>query len=61
MLFVYVSGLKGPEPQKWHGKPTNGAGVSPTSLQSIELPEHYELLPLAQLAQLYPFKGDPNA
>jgi hypothetical protein len=61
VMFVYVRGLKGPVPQKWHGKPTNGAGVSPTTLQSTELPDHYADIPLAQLTQLYPFKGDPNS
>lgn len=61
IFFVYTQSIKGPVPQKWHNKPTNGAGASPTPLQSTELPDAYADIPIAQLVQLYPFKGDPNA
>lgn len=31
--FVYVQGLKGPEPQVWHEKPFSAAGRPPVPLQ----------------------------
>lgn len=57
VFFVYVHSLRGPEPQRWVEKPTNGAGVSKAPLQCIELPDTYAELPLQQLVQLYPYKG----
>jgi hypothetical protein len=57
VTFAYVQGLRGPEPQRWEDKPTNGAGVSKSSLQSVELPDTYAALPLEQLVMLYPYKG----
>lgn len=60
VTFAYVSSIKGPVPQKWHGLPTNGAGASPTPLQSIDLPDAYDDIPLDQLVKLYPYKGAPQ-
>lgn len=57
ITFAYVQGLKGPEPQKWHDKPTNGAGASRTPLYSVDLPDSYADIPLEQLAVLYPYHG----
>lgn len=57
VLFVYVQGLRGPEPQRWNGRLTNGAGKAKETLQEIELPDTYAELPLQQLVQLYPYKG----
>ncbi len=57
VLFVYVAGLKGPEPQLWAERPKNGAGVSKPTLQEVELPDTYAELPLAQLITLYPYQG----
>lgn len=60
ILFVYVPGMRGPEPQRWAEAPKNGAGVAKKPLQSIQLPDTYPELPLEQLVQLYPYKGAPN-
>lgn len=57
VTFVYVQGLRGPEPQRWHGPPTNGAGVARRSLQSVELTDAYGELTLEQLTRLFPYKG----
>ena len=58
--FVYVQGLKGPEPQVWHDTPFKAAGAPVTPLQSVELADIYAGLPLSQLETLYPYKGAPN-
>lgn len=57
IAFVYVRGLKGPEPQLWHEAPTNGAGLSTRPLQSVELPDAYAALRLDELVKHYPYKG----
>ncbi len=59
MFFVYVSGLKGPVPQLWKTRPTNGAGASKPPLQEVELPGDY-IGPLDLLVKLYPYKGPPD-
>lgn len=56
ITLAWVQGLRGPEPQLWKVTPTNGAGHSPTPLQSHELPDHYGELPLAHLITLFPYK-----
>jgi hypothetical protein len=60
LTFVYVKGLRGPEPQLWHDKPTNGSGASKSPLQSTELPDSYATLSLDLLAHCYPYKGAPH-
>lgn len=57
IIFAYVQGMKGPEPQLWRGAPTNGAGVSKPALQSIELSDIYDRLTLGELVTLFPYKG----
>lgn len=57
VYFVYVRGMRGPEPQRWNNQPTNGAGVQKTPLQCVELPDTYAELPVDQLVTLYPYKG----
>lgn len=56
LIFAYVPGLRGPEPQLWRDKPTNGAGQSKAPLQSIELPDTFADLTIGQLTTLYPYK-----
>lgn len=60
ILFVYVPGLKGPEPQKWPERPFKATGGKVETLQEHELPDDYGQLPISQLATLYPFKGAPQ-
>ncbi|GAB6995251.1 hypothetical protein JQ593_22585 [Bradyrhizobium viridifuturi] len=55
--FVYVQGLKGPEPQVWHEKPFSAAGRPPVPLQEHELTEKIGKLTVSELAILYPYKG----
>jgi hypothetical protein len=57
VTFCYVQGMRGPEPQRWETKQTNGAGVEKKTLQTVDLPDTYASLPLDQLVQLYPYKG----
>ena len=57
VYFVYTHGLRGPEPQRWNDKPTNGAGAAKATLQCVELPDTYADLPIEQLVTLYPYKG----
>lgn len=59
-LFVYVDSLKGPVPQVWHDKPVNGSGQSKKPLQSIEIPDGCEKLPLSTLSECFPYKGAPR-
>lgn len=60
ITFVYVQGLRGPEPQKWAEKLVSASGKSPAPLQAIELPDDYAALPIAQLTTLYPYTGAPD-
>jgi hypothetical protein len=60
VFFVYTPGIRGPEPQLWKQKPTNGAGVAKPTLQSEELTDAFSELTLDQLSKLYPYKGFPN-
>lgn len=58
VLFGYVDGLRGMEPQRWPVEQVNGAGRMKTLKQAVELPDAYADLPLQQLVQLYPYKGE---
>lgn len=59
MWFVYVKGMRGPEPEKWSeergdcdkdGKPFN-------FLQKIHLNVEMDRYSLAELCQLFPYEG----
>lgn len=49
LKFVYVAGLKGPQPQLWRGTPTDGAGQSVQPLQSTDIT-------LSLLSKLIPYR-----
>jgi hypothetical protein len=57
ILFVYVQGLRGPEPQIWPERPYRATGKVEKALQEIELPDNYAELPIDQLVTLYPYQG----
>lgn len=54
--FVYVSGLKGPEPQLWD----DDIKSSMKPLQSHKLPKEQQSMPLDELVKLYPFKAEQS-
>lgn len=55
--FVYVNGLRGPEPQKWNGEPTvDGKPVVP--LWKIEISDAtFYGVSLNELMQLHPYEA----
>lgn len=57
MLFVWVKGLRGPEPQKWLERPVRMAGKRPETLQEHELGDGCMALTLDELAGAMPYRG----
>ncbi len=57
MFFVYVMGMKGPEPQKWQQLPTNGSGEAKKPLQQHQLSDGLMGLSIEELMWAYPYKS----
>ena len=51
--FVYVQGLRGPEPQLWLSDQTDGGGKSEIAIFKRKLEPHEEKFSLAALSNMY--------
>jgi hypothetical protein len=57
--FVYVRGLRGPEPEKWPSDAPAGVKVGKHVIAKIDLAPDLYALPIAELERRYPLEARP--
>ena len=60
-FFVYIAGLRGPEPQIWHDDQVDGNHKTKPTLAKHQIADWEAMRPLNELMEVYPAPIEANS